>query len=224
VKYHITDDGPKPCTATVRDCKFSQKGEKHYETEHEAFEEFEKRMINQDGKFQFQSIQTLSKKREKTVTIGQYSVPKKFEKEFEYIYQTVHSNFDEVKGLGEEFSNETMDLIHEHMENTDSIIPSRTRVVFLEDDSVVKIPITEEGMLDCGREKQASDRYKANPDDYIPIADTELVEKGDVFYTRMEKVRLLERVDYKNLPFWVSMVDSGQVGYTKDNVLVAYDL
>lgn len=51
-----------------------------------------------------------------------------------------------------------------------------------------------------------------------------MIEEGDVFYTRMEKVEPLEKVDYKNLPFWVGMVDCGQVGYDKTGKLVAYDL
>lgn len=59
----------------------------------------------------------------------------------------------------------------------------------------------------------------------LPVdAETKMIEEGDVFYTRMEKVEPLEKVDYKNLPFWVGVVDCGQVGYDKTGKLVAYDL
>lgn len=219
-KYHISKDGnPRICDAKIQ-CRLGDV--QHFDG---TLEEAQKwaTYIN-DNNENLSTVQTLSKKKEKLTKIGQYFVPEKFKEQFEYVHDTVHNNFDEIGGLGEDFSNKTLDVIHQYMVETDSILPSRTRVVFMENDTVVKVPITEEGMLDCGREKQASDRYENNPDDYIPIAHVEGIEDGDIFYTRMEKVKPLERVDYKNLPFWVGMVDCGQVGYTKDNVLVAYDL
>jgi len=218
-KYHMSEDGvPKICDAKIQ-CRL-EAGTEHFDGTLKEAEQWATKINDQ----KFSSIQSLSKKKENTVKIGKYSVPKKFEKEFQYVHDTVHSSFDEIGGLGEDFSNNTLDIIHKHMKENDSIIASRTRVVFMEKDTVVKIPITEEGMVDCGQEKQASDNYKLKPDDYIPIADTEIIEEGDVFYVRMEKVKPLVKIDYRNLPFWVSMVDCGQVGYTKDNVLVAYDL
>lgn len=218
-KYHMSEDGvPKICNAKIQ-CRLKAETE-HFDGTLKEAEKWAIKINDQN----FSSIQSLSKKKENTVKIDKYSVPEKFEKEFEYVYNTVHNNFDEIGGLGEEFSEKTLDIVYKYMKQTKNMIPSRTRVVFMEKDTVVKIPITEEGMLGCGQEKQASDNYKLKPDDYIPIADTEIIEEGDVFYARMEKVKPLVKVDYRNLPFWVSMVDCGQVGYTKNNVLVAYDL
>lgn len=96
----------------------------------------------------------------------------------------------------------------------------RTRAVFdTQDGFVIKVPYVDEGFY-----ANHSEVVTSNTDDaYIPIAKCEHDEKEGVSVLVMEKVAIA-RADYKNMPDWVYSVDCGQVGYTKDGRLVAYDL
>lgn len=47
--YHITPDGPKTCTATVGSCKYGKKNGKHYESQAEAFVDYEKQLVDKYG-------------------------------------------------------------------------------------------------------------------------------------------------------------------------------
>lgn len=217
-KYHINDDGDaKVCSARIQ-CPLGN-GSPHFEgslnqARKWASEIYEKQHI---------PLQKLSKGHSKKFTnIGKYKVPEKHKSDFSLAYRIINEELSSA--FGEKYANETLDLVYEYMNKTDSIICARTRVVFMEKDSVVKIPITDEGLTASSLEVRTSNGYTANPDDYIPIAKTEALEKGELFFIKMEKVPPIEDLDYKTLPSWVGMVDGGQVGYTKDNVLVAYDL
>lgn len=96
----------------------------------------------------------------------------------------------------------------------------RTRAVFDTNDGfVIKVPYVDEGFYANHAEVVTSDTEDA----YIPIAECRHDEKEGVSVLIMEKVSIA-RVDYKNMPDWVYSVDCGQVGYTKDGRLVAYDL
>lgn len=46
---------------------------------------------------------------------------------------------------------------------------------------------------------------------------------NDVPVLWMEKVQVLEKIDYSLLPDWVGYIDCGQVGYNRQGKLVAYD-
>jgi len=52
MKFHITDDGPKECKATVRDCPYGAAGGEHYETIQEAGRAYEDIASKQYGQFQ----------------------------------------------------------------------------------------------------------------------------------------------------------------------------
>lgn len=217
-KYHIDDNGnPKPCSAKIK----CPKGDNspHFSGN---LKEATKWAETHNAK-EYSSFNSMKKSKNNT-KVGKYTVPEKHKEIFQMAYDTVHENFDESLGLGKDFSDKTLDYIHDYMMRTDNIICSRTRAVFINDDHVIKIPITDEGMYASSSEKRASDMYEKDPENYIPIAKTELIDDGEIFYVKMEKVEPLLEVDYKKLPSWVGMVDGGQVGYTKDNVLVAYDL
>lgn len=96
----------------------------------------------------------------------------------------------------------------------------RTRAVFDTNDGfVIKVPYADEGFYANHAEVVTSDTENA----YIPIAKCRHDEKEGVSVLVMEKVSIA-RADYKNMPDWVYSVDCGQVGYTKDGRLVAYDL
>lgn len=49
MKYHISENGPKPCKAKVKDCPYGQRGEAHYETQQEAYQAFESKLKNEYG-------------------------------------------------------------------------------------------------------------------------------------------------------------------------------
>jgi len=97
----------------------------------------------------------------------------------------------------------------------------RTRAVFKTGNGeVLKIAFTSEGELANGNEVHAA--QQADP--FIPIARTRWGHEAGVDFTVMEEVEVVPRLDYKTQPEWVGYVDSGQVGYTKEGKLVAYDL
>jgi len=217
-KYHINNDGDaKICSARIQ-CPLGSDSP-HFEGSLNQARKWASEIYEE----QHDSLQKLNKSHsKKLVKIGKYKVPEKHKDDFSLAYRIVNEELSSA--FGEEYADKTLELVYEYMNKTDSIVCARTRVVFMEKDSVIKIPITDEGVTASSLEVRTSDGYIKSPEDYIPIAKTEAIEKDDLFYIKMERVSPIENLDYKSLPSWVGMVDGGQVGYTQDNVLVAYDL
>lgn len=217
-KYHIGGNGPAPCKATKRACRYGGEAT-HYTDIKDANSIYEKRLTEESGG----SFKNLNKTNtEDTVVINGFDVPKKHNEEFQRAYDTVEHNFDDSWG---EHGKNTMELIHKYMLETDSLETSRTRAVFMDGDEVIKIPVTDEGIFASSNEMIASEKYQEEPDGgYIPMAKTDMYEENEVFYIRAERVDVLHFKSYNDVPYWVGMVDGGQVGYTKDKVLVAFDL
>ena len=95
----------------------------------------------------------------------------------------------------------------------------RHRVVFADgDDWVIKVPCTEDGMLDNVREAR-------HDDPGIPLASCELLDDhpDGVPLLRMRRIREVV-LPHSQQPEWVGFVDCGQVGYLPDGTLVAFDL
>lgn len=103
----------------------------------------------------------------------------------------------------------------------EEVIVARTRTVLMYPDFVVKVPTTEEGLLGNSMEFATY-----NDPDGIPVAPCRWVEvNGDVTALVMDRVAPVRGAfSDKSMPWWVSMVDCGQVGHLSDGTLVAYDL
>jgi hypothetical protein len=96
---------------------------------------------------------------------------------------------------------------------------SSTRSVYLDDRGrrVFKVPVNMAGI-------DANYREDGHTDPDIPLASCRLVDPEAEFpVLEMEWVRSIT-VKYDELPDWVGWVDCGQVGYTDDGRLVAFDL
>lgn len=128
-----------------------------------------------------------------------------------------------------EIHREIHEVIQEMIFNGTKLIGcGTTRIVFDYDEkNIVKIPFTWNGFMASSREVKAFKDYTVHGDIYVPMAecffaheDTSLGKISGIF---MEKVNIFP-IDYKKLPGWVSTVDCGQVGYNRQNELVAYDL
>lgn len=122
----------------------------------------------------------------------------------------------------EGFPRETViNLIRHHVAQYGKPIGSgRNRVVFdRKDGTVVKIPKNWDGESDNNREANWSS-------DEVPLAQchSESVGSGDSEMTVLVMEKVTPVQGFKGLPDWVSWVDCQQVGYTKDERLVAYDL
>jgi hypothetical protein len=96
------------------------------------------------------------------------------------------------------------------------------RMVFsFDDDTVIKIPINSQGFFDNYREAVVWETAQFP----YPCAKSRLIhdkDYPDVVLLSMEKVEPVQ-TPLRELPSWVYSVDCGQVGYTKDRELVAYD-
>lgn len=221
-KYHINDNGDaKVCSAQVQ-CPLGNDSP-HFEGSLNQARKWASDTYEKQQESQYKSLNTLNKNNSKKfVNVGKYKVPEKHKDGFSLAYRIINDELGAA--FDEEYADKTLDLVYEYMNKTDNIICARTRVVFMDEDSVIKIPINDEGVTASSLEVRTSDGYIEKPDDYIPIAKTDAIEKDGVFFIKMEKVSPIKKVNYSALPFWVGMVDGGQVGYTKNNVLVAYDL
>lgn len=91
----------------------------------------------------------------------------------------------------------------------------RHRVVYSDGDWVLKVPTKPSGInANCHEDSCQGPNYaKAK-------LDTTLTEKFGIPILRME---LVVHRGFSEIPDWTWGVDGGQVGYTKDGRLVAYD-
>lgn len=97
----------------------------------------------------------------------------------------------------------------------------RTRAVFeMGDGRVLKIAINDEGFYSNYLELRESEAEDA----YVPMAKTERLDIDDYNSAVIAEQVTPVAPDYKTMPEWVYSVDGGQVGYTSDGRLVAYDL
>ncbi len=107
-----------------------------------------------------------------------------------------------------------------HLEHPSEI--GRTRIVFLLDETVLKIPLTDEGLYANALEADHSRREGKTGS--IPIADCAIDWHGDLSVLRMERVDITPSLDGSPKPAWTGAVDCGQVGYDREGRLVAFDL
>lgn len=116
---------------------------------------------------------------------------------------------------------EVIALIRQHVTKYGKPVGSgRNRVVFdRKDGTVVKIPKNWDGEMDNAREANWESEE-------IPLAQCheEIVGQDNKQMTLLVMEKVTPVPGLKNLPDWTSWVDCQQVGYTKDERLVAYDL
>ena len=121
---------------------------------------------------------------------------------------------------GEEDTVEYYKAAYDYYEGSPRIV-SRTRVVYIFEDHVIKVPLTDEGEFSNGLEVNTSKLQ------HLPIAKSEFITINhngkEIEVMKMEKVQPVN-ADYKRMPDWVYRVDCGQVGLTRNGELVAYDL
>lgn len=102
-----------------------------------------------------------------------------------------------------------------------------TRIVFMFDDYVLKVPANERGIVN---NKSEAEHYRSHWNEYMPLSpcslyDYMLVEhKLALPVLHMERVKLIGSEGMENLPDWVGSVDGSQVGHLPDGTLVAYDV
>lgn len=115
-----------------------------------------------------------------------------------------------------------MAVIYELADDYDFLGYGRSRIVFsYGNNHVVKVPISNDGFMDSGREARTS----AMEDSFIPIADCHFIPWDEDFEVLlMERVTPIMGLGYSQLPDWVGYVDCAQVGYNSRGAMVAYDL
>jgi len=130
------------------------------------------------------------------------------------------ADFDKVNQQAVKF------LCKKYFLRADSVELGRNRLVFLMKGYVIKIPITGYGCLDNDWEGSVSNTEESkNNQDYIQYPKTKLIYYKNLPILFMERVNtdIWNNKTYKDFPDWVGYVDGGQVGYTKDGRLVAFD-
>lgn len=111
-------------------------------------------------------------------------------------------------------------VIKEHEEKYEFLGKGGQRIVFLKNKStVIKVPLSFDGMLANESEARLYKKYKKNGE--IPYAKCKLI-------THAEGVSLLEMewVDDRCIdkyPKWSEFVDCQQIGYDRNGKLVAFD-
>lgn len=127
--------------------------------------------------------------------------------------------------IDEEYQNKILKICRELLEKTSNIEVARTRVVFIFDEYVIKVPNSLDGFRANDWEGSVSTNCFDNTD--TQYAKAELIEIDDIPLVKMEYVKyasekdILERLGF--YPDWVSSIDCGQVGFNKDGLLVAFD-
>lgn len=103
----------------------------------------------------------------------------------------------------------------------EEVLVARTRTVLMYPEFVVKVPTTEEGLLGNSMEFATY----SDPEG-IPVAPCRWLKvNDDVTALVMDRVTPVRNAfSDKSMPWWVGMVDCGQVGHLPDGTLVAYDL
>lgn len=103
--------------------------------------------------------------------------------------------------------------------NLEYFASGRTRVVYLLDDKfVLKAPGNEKGIRDNFYEAKLYKDFRLNGS-FIPKAKCRIIP--GTFFLIMERIKF--PVSYENLPDWTMSVDSLQIGYNSQGLLVAYD-
>jgi hypothetical protein len=102
----------------------------------------------------------------------------------------------------------------------------RNRVAMISPDNrtVIKIPISDRGMIDNSREAKAFKMYQ-NGNGLVPMAACRIFYANKEIGVPMLMMRFVKEIPrLTNAPYWVNFVDGQQVGYDHKNNLVAYDL
>jgi hypothetical protein len=119
------------------------------------------------------------------------------------------------------------ELTERFSKRTSRIYEGRNRRVFVFKGYVVKVPMNEGGMTDNDWEGSVSNGPRPLREWSVVYPKTRLVWHDDVPILFMERVIPVTskriRARLKKVPRWVGCVDCGQVGFTKDGRLVAYD-
>lgn len=90
----------------------------------------------------------------------------------------------------------------------------RHRTIFRDGDWVIKVPTLESGIRACLEE------LHTQGNGFAKTTQDELGKKAGIPVVRMEFVT---HRGWSEKPDWTWSIDCGQVGYTKDGRLVAYD-
>lgn len=94
-----------------------------------------------------------------------------------------------------------------------------SRIVFDTGKYVIKVP-RDESCFNANYNEEFRGRRKLKNEIYT-VCRIWHIDKVPILW--MEKVEILEKIDYDNLPDWIAFIDCGQVGYNKYGELVAYD-
>lgn len=214
-KYHIVPNSGKPGVCDPQKtgiCKYSKDGQnpEHYNSSEDAKIAYEKIAAAEFG-----NTLTLTNKNEDTLMYpnpdGWDVLPNEELKIPSESLNTDHGQEDIV---------EYYKAAYDYYKGSPRIV-SRTRVVYIFEDHVIKVPLTDEGEFSNGLEVNTSKHQ------HLPIAKSEFITINhngkEMEVMKMEKVQPVI-ADYKRMPDWVYSVDCGQVGLTSTGELVAYDL
>lgn len=91
----------------------------------------------------------------------------------------------------------------------------RHRIVFSDGDYVVKCPTKESGVAACWAELNSCDEWYAKTS-LDPLS-------AEVYPIQLVRMEYVHHMGYSATPDWTWSIDCGQVGYTMDGRLVAYD-
>lgn len=98
----------------------------------------------------------------------------------------------------------------------------RNRIVFISKFCVFKIPTSDDGIIDNDWESSLSNA-EVRDEEEIYYANTKVITIDDLLCCVMQKVEPYHFKDYKTVPDWVKSVDGGQVGHSRNGILMAYD-
>jgi hypothetical protein len=126
--------------------------------------------------------------------------------------------------LEEQQLNLISDFLNQYKDQLEFIGEGRSRRVYRHKKTnyVIKIPLDNYGADDNYIEASASKSFYKDKDldEYLPCARCRLF-KG--IFLVMEYVEYVKNPYSNEMPDWVGCVDCGQVGYTRNGDLVAYD-
>lgn len=215
-RYHIVPQTGKSGVCDPKKtgiCKYAENGEnpEHYDSPQEAEIAYEKIAAEKLG-----NISTLPKKKKKSAfpNPDNWEMLDESDEELKTPSESLKVNH------GDEHTLEYYQAAYEHYEGIPRIV-SRTRVIYMFEDHVIKVPLTDEGEYSNGLEVNVSNQGD------IPIAKSEFITINhngkEIEVMKMEKVQPVN-ADYDKMPNWIYQIDCGQVGLTRTGELVAYDL
>lgn len=145
-------------------------------------------------------------------------------------YQIHPSSVDEFLSLIEPELQGEDELISLHVKFCEKYGPPKlgtSRATYIGKNFVFKLPITMMGYRDNDNEGSIISIGKEGDEFYVPIARSKLLPRVDIPIVIMEKVTEVTMDDiasvHGSVPSFFSIVDSGQVGYTRKGRLVAFD-